>query len=252
MNVVAIALVTLRELLRRKVQVNLLVFGTLMVLASYVISLLTLGFMHRILSDLGLSAMQLIGTLLAVFLGATVVAGDVERRVLYPIVAKPVSRTEYLVGRYAGLAVALVLNLAVMAIALAAVLVVEARSLATLDRSFFAAVAMMGVQLVVVAAVAVLFSSLTSSTLAAIFTLSLAVAGNLTNEVRNLWRGGAEWLGTIVWYAVPNLGALSLNEAVVYRTGIPDGTLVAAVYAVLYAAAALAVASFLFERRDLR
>lgn len=252
MNVLAIAAVTLRELLRRKVQVNLLVFGTLMVLASYVISLLTLGFMHRILADLGFSAMQLIGTLLAVFLGSTVVAGDVERRVLYPIVAKPVSRTEYLIGRFAGLAIALVLNLAVMAIALAAVLVFEARNVSTLDGAFFAAVAMMGVQLVVIAAVAVFFSSLTSSTLAAIFTLSLSIAGNLTNEVRNLWKGGAEWLGTIVWYAVPNLGALSLNESVVYRTPIPPGTIVAAIYAALYAAAALAVASFLFERRDLR
>jgi ABC-type transport system involved in multi-copper enzyme maturation permease subunit len=252
MNVIAVAAVTLRELLRRKVQVNLLVFGTLMVLASYVLSLLTLGFQRRVLADLGLSAMQLIGSLLAIFLGATVVAGDVERRVLYPIVAKPVSRTEYLLGRYGGLAVALVLNLLVMAVALAAVLVVEASSLATLDRSLLAAVAMLGLQFVVIAAVAVFFSSLTSSTLAAIFTLSLTVAGQLTNEVRNLWKGGAEWLGTIVWYAVPNLGALSLNEAVVYRTALPDGTLVAAVYAVLYAAAALAIASFTFERRDLR
>lgn len=252
MNALTIAAVTLRELLRRKVQVNLLVFGTLMVLASYVISLLTLGFMHRILADLGLSAMQLIGTLLAVFLGSTVVAGDVERRVLYPIVAKPVSRTEYLLGRYLGLAVALVLNLLVMAAALAAVLVVEARSVATLDRAFFAAVAMLGLQFVVIAAVAVLFSSVTSSTLAAIFTLSLAVAGQLTNEMRNLWKGGAEWLGTIIWYLVPNLGALSLNEAVVYRTQLPEGTWVAAAYAALYAAAALALASFAFERRDLR
>jgi ABC-type transport system involved in multi-copper enzyme maturation permease subunit len=252
MNVVAIAAVTLRELLRRKVQMNLLVFGTLMVLASYLVSLLTLGFMHRILSDLGLSAMQLIGTLLAIFLGSTVIAGDVERRVLYPIIAKPVSRTEYLVGRFAGLAVALLLNLAVMAAALAAVLVVEARSLSTLDGPFLAAVAMLGVQFVVVAAVAVLFSSLTSSTLAAIFTLSLAIAGQLTNEARSLWKGGAEWLGTIVWYVVPNLGALSLNEAVVYRTPLPDGTLAAALYALLYAAAALAIASFTFERRDLR
>lgn len=252
MNVLAIAAVTLRELLRRKVQVNLLVFGTLMVLASYLISLLTLGFMHRILADLGLSAMQLIGTLLAVFLGSTVVAGDVERRVLYPIVAKPVSRTEYLVGRFAGLAVALVLNLLVMAIALAAILVFEAGSVATLDRPFLAAIAMLGLQAVVIAAVAVLFSSLTSSTLAAIFTLSLSVAGNLTNDVRNLWKGGAEWLGTVIWYAVPNLGALSLNESVVYRTPVPAGTLYAALYAGFYAASALAIASLLFERRDLR
>jgi Cu-processing system permease protein len=252
MNVLAIASVTLRELLRRKVQVNLLVFGTLLVLASYVLSLLTLGYMRRILSDVGLFSMQSIGILLATFLGATVVAGDIERRVLYPIVAKPVSRTEYLLGRYLGLAVALLLNLLVMAAALAAVLLFEARSLDTLDATFFLAVAMLGLQFVVVAAVAVLFSSITSSTLAAIFTLSVAVAGMLTNEVRNLWKGGAEWLGTIVFYAVPNLGALSLNEAVVYRLPAPAGAWWAAAYAALYAAMALALASASFERRDLK
>jgi ABC-type transport system involved in multi-copper enzyme maturation permease subunit len=252
MNVLAIASVTLRELLRRKVQVNLLVFGTLMVLASYAISLLTLGFMRRILSDLGLTSMQAIGVLLATFLGASVVAGDVERRVLYTVVAKPVSRTEYLLGRYLGLAVALLLNLLVMALALAAMLVLEAGTLATLDGTFAVAIAMLGLQFVVVAAVAVLFSSITSSTLAAIFTLSVAVAGMLTNEVRNLWKGGAEWLGTVVWYLVPNLGALSLNESVVYRTPVPPGSWWAAAYALLYAAAALALASAVFERRDLR
>jgi ABC-type transport system involved in multi-copper enzyme maturation permease subunit len=252
MNVLTIAFVTLRELLRRKVQVNLLVFGTLLVLSSYVVSLLTLGFMRRILSDLGLASMQAIGILLATFLGATVVAGDIERRVLYPIVAKPVSRTEYLLGRYLGLAVALVLNLLVMALALGVALVLEAGNLSTLDGTFAIAIAMLGLQFVVVAAVAVLFSSITSSTLAAIFTLSVAVAGMLTHEVRTLWKGGVEWLGTVVWYLVPNLGALSLNEAVVYRTAVPPGTGWAAAYALCYAAAALAIAAATFERRDLR
>lgn len=252
MNVLAIAAVTLRELLRRKVQVNLLVFGTLLVASSYVFSLLTLGFMRRILSDFGLSSMQAIGVLLATFLGATVVAGDVERRVLYPVIAKPLSRTEYLLGRYLGLAAALLLNLLVMSAALAAALVLEAGSFAGLDATFVAAIAMMGVQLVAVAAVAVFFSALTSSTLAAIFTLSVAVAGMLTNEVRSLWKGGAKLVGEVVYHAVPNLGALSLNEAVVYRTPLPPGTLWAAAYAVLYAAAVLAIASFVFERRDLK
>lgn len=252
MNAIAIASVTLRELLRRKVQVNLLVFGTLLVLSSYMVSLLTLGYERRIVSDLGLFAMQTIGILLATFLGATVVAGDIERRVLYPIVAKPVSRTEYLLGRYLGLTVALLLNLFVMALALAAALLLDARSFDTLDSTFFLAIVMLGFQFVVVAAVAVLFSSITSSTLAAIFTLSVAVAGMLTNEVRNLWKGAAQWLGTIVFYAVPNLGALTLNEAVVYRLPVPTGTYWAALYAVLYSLAAFAIASACFERRDLK
>lgn len=252
MNTLAVAGVTLRELLRRKVQVNLLVFGTLLVVSSYVMSLLTLGFMRRILADFGLSAMELTGTLLAIFLGASVVAGDVEKRVVYPILAKPVSRTQYVVGRWLGLAFALVINLAVMSLALAAVLVFEARSLSTLDGVFAAAVALMGLQLVVVGAIAVLFSCFTSTTLAAIFTTSLAVAGHLTGEMRSLWQDQGAWIGKAIWYLVPNLSALSLGEAVVYRRPPPPAVWMAALYGVLYAATALALASTIFERRDLR
>ncbi|HET9597334.1 MAG TPA: hypothetical protein VFP65_17220 [Anaeromyxobacteraceae bacterium] len=252
MKIVAIAVVTVRETLRRKVQVNLLVFGTLLVLASYFLSQLTLGEQHRMIADLGLSSMQLIGTLLAVFLGAALVAGDVERRVVYPVVAKPVTRSQYLLGRYAGLSCALLLNLAVMAVALAAVLAVEAGSAKPLDRALLAALGLMGVQVLVVAAVAVLFSSISSSTLAAIFTLSVAAAGQLTNEVRNLWRGDGAWLARALWYALPNLGALNGNEAVIYHRPPPASLWLPVAYAAFYAAATLAIACLAFERRDFR
>jgi ABC-type transport system involved in multi-copper enzyme maturation permease subunit len=248
-----VALVTFREALRRKVQVSLVVFGSFLILASFLVSRLTLGYQHRILADLGLSAMSLVGCLLAVFVGATLVAGDIERRVLYGILAKPASRTEYLLGRYAGLALLLLVNLAVMAAVLALVLVVEAGGLRDLDRPLLAAFGMMGVQFLVVGAIAILFSSITSSTLAAILGLSVVVAGHLTNEMRALWQDeGTRWLAKAIWYAVPNLGALSLNEAVIYRTPVPADAWSAALYAVLYSAAALAIASVGFERRDLK
>jgi ABC-type transport system involved in multi-copper enzyme maturation permease subunit len=251
-KVLAIATVTLRETLRRKVQVNLLIFGTLLVIASYFISALTMGDQHRMISDLGLSSMQLIGTLLAVFLGSGLVAGDVERRVLYPVVAKPVTRTEYLLGRYLGLSAALLLNLAVMAAALAAALVVGAGSAQPLDAAFLGTCAMTAVQLLVVAAVAVLFSSITSTTLAAIFALSLAIAGQLTNEMRSLWRGEGAWLARALWYALPNLGVLTTNDAVIYHRPLPASTWLAAAYGLVYVAATLAVACVAFERRDFR
>ena len=252
MKTIAIASVTLRELLRRKVQVNLLIFGVVLVVSSWIVSLLTLGEMHRIISDLGLTAMELVGTLLAVFLGASVIAGDVERRVIYPIVAKPVSRTQYIGGRYAGLAVALLLNLLFMGIVLAGVLAFDARSLRPIDTSFAGAVLMIGVQLLVVAAVAVLFSCITSTTLAAIFTLSVAMAGHLTNDMRNLWQGESTWLPTAIWYALPNLGSLSLNAEVIYRQPVPSSAWIAALYGLLYAISALAIASIAFEWRDFR
>lgn len=252
MKVVAVASVTVRETLRRKVHVNLLVFGVLLVVASYFLSKLTLGERHRMISDLGLSSMHLIGVLLVVFLGAGLIAGDVERRVVYPVVAKPVARWQYLVGRYLGLAGALLVNLAVMAVALAAVLAADAGSLRPLDGPLLAAFAMIGVQLLVVGAVAVLFSSITTTTLAAIFALSIAVAGQLTNEMRNLWRGEGSWLARALWYALPNLGALNVNEAVIYHQPVAASAWIAAAYGLLYAAATLALACLAFQKRDFR
>lgn len=251
MKTLVVAGVTLQELLRRKVQVNLLLFGLVLLLASSVLSQLTLGHMHRILSDLGLTAMALIGTLLAVFLGASLVAGDVDRRVVYPVIAKPISRSAYVLGRYAGLAAALLLNLAVMATLLALLLALDAGSLAPVDATLAASAAAMGVQLLVVGAVAVLFSCVTTPTLASIFALSVTVAGHLTNDMRAFWRG-ADWVATSIWYLVPNLGALSLNHAVIYRLPVPEGTWLAALYGLLYAGASLALATLAFERRDLR
>ncbi len=253
MKIAIVALVTFREVLRRKVQVSLAVFGSFLILASFMISRLTLGHQHRILADLGLSAMSLVGSLLAVFVGATLVAGDIERRVLYPIIAKPVSRTEYLLGRYAGLALLLLVNLAIMGAVLSLVLVIEGGGAGTVDAPLLAAFGMLGVQFLVVGAVSILFSSVTSSTLAAILGLSVVVAGHLTNEMRALWQDeGSRWLAKAIWYVVPNLGALSLNEAVIYRTPLSGEAWSAALYAVLYAAAALALASLGFERRDMR
>ncbi|MEI7704447.1 MAG: ABC transporter permease subunit [Deltaproteobacteria bacterium] len=250
--ILTIAAVTLREVLRRKVQVNLLLFGSLVIVASFMLSKLTIGEQHRILSDLGLSAATAIGTLIAVFVGSSLVSGDIERRVLLPVVAKPITRTQYLLGRYLGLAASLLLNLLAMAVVLALVLSVEAGSMRPLDRSLAGAIAMMGVQFLVVAAVAILFSSVTSTTLAAIFTLAVAIAGHLSGEVRAIWQGDATWIATGVWYLVPNLGALSLNSSVIYRSPMPPGTWLAAGYGLLYAATVLALASLAFEKRDLR
>jgi len=187
-----------------------------------------------------------------VFLGASSIAGDVERRVVFPVVAKPVSRAEYVVGRYFGLACALLLNLAVMAAVLAATLAFDARSFKPIDATFLSAIAMIGIQLLVVAAIAVLFSSFTTTTLASIFALSITLAGQLSNDLRNLWHEGGATLGKVLWYALPNLGALNLNEAVIYRTPAPPTAWVAAGYGVLYAATAIALACIAFERRDFR
>jgi ABC-type transport system involved in multi-copper enzyme maturation permease subunit len=251
-SILSIAGVTFREILRRKVQVTLLLFGGLLIVAAYVVGGLTIGEWHRIISDLGLTAMQLVGILVAVFIGASLVAGDIERRVLLPVVAKPVSRTQYLIGRYLGLAGALLVNLVAMGALLGAVLAIDAGTTRPIDAAFLTAVAFIGVQFLVVGAVAILFSAVSSATLAATFTLAVAIAGQFTSELRSLWQGSATWIPRLLWYLLPNLGALNANEAVIYRTPPPAHAWMATLYAALYAATALALAALSFERRDLR
>ncbi|GAO02301.1 ABC-2 family transporter protein [Anaeromyxobacter sp. PSR-1] len=246
------AQVTLQEALRRKLQVNLLLFALLLVVVSSLASQLTVGYTHRIAADLGLTAMELMGSLTAVFLGATTIAGDVERRVVYPVVAKPMSRAQYLVGRYLGLAATLWLNMLVMAVCLAALLCLDAGSLSPIDRPLLGAFLMMGVQFLVVAAVAVLFSSLTTPTLAAIFSLAVTIAGHLSNDLRTLWEGAGSGVGKALWYVLPNLSALSLNAEVIYREAPPASVWLASAYALLYTGAMLSLAAAAFERRDFR
>ncbi len=240
MRILAVAAVTVREALRRKVQVNLLLFALLLVVVSLVVSTLTLGESHRIAADLGLTTMEAMGSLIAIFLGASAIAGDIERRVVYPIIAKPISRSGYLLGRYLGLAATLLLNLAIMGLTLAALLAAQEQSLRPPDLALL------------VAAVAVLFSAVTTTTLAAIFALALTIAGRLSTDLRTLSSSGAgAGLGKVLWYVLPNLSALSLNESVIYRTPPTAAAWLPALYALLYGGAALALAAAVFERRDL-
>jgi ABC-type transport system involved in multi-copper enzyme maturation permease subunit len=251
-KLLAIAGVTVRDALRQKLAVNLLLFALLLIGASLVLAQLTFGEQWRIIADLALTSAGIFGTLIAVFLGAGSVAGDIQRRSLYPVLAKPVSRTTYVLGRYAGLVAVLLLNLLVMAALTVGVLGVYRGHLGFLASTpILVAFAGLGLQLAVVAALAVLFSCFTNVTLAAIAGLALATAGHFTREALPYWRTSVP--GRVMALLVPNLSALDFKVAVVYSDTLATGpTALAFAAGALYAAVVLALAAAVFARRDLR
>jgi len=251
-KIAAIAKVTLQDALRQKLPVNLLLFALLIITASFVLSQLTFGEQYRIIADLALSSAGVFGTLIAVFLGAGLVSGEIQRRTLYPILAKPVTRTEYVLGRYAGLLLMLTSNLLVMAITSFAVLGFYRGGFRFLvETPIVLAFVGLAAQLAIVGAVAMLFSSFTNTTLASMCTLALAVAGHLSREALPYWRTTLAGRGLAL--LLPNLGALDYKVAVVYSDPVPaaDAALTLG-YAALYVAVVLAAASLIFSRRDLR
>ena len=108
----SVAVAVFRESVRDRVFYNLVLFAVLLVGASILIGQLTAGQDVKIIKDLGLAATSLFGLFIAIFVGINLVSKEVERRSIYPLLAKPVRRSEFIVGKYVGLLLTLLVNVA--------------------------------------------------------------------------------------------------------------------------------------------
>ena len=117
-----VAIAVFRESVRDRVFYNLVLFAVLLVGASILLGQLTAGQDVKIIKDLGLSATSLFGLFIAIFVGINLVSKEVDRRSVYPLLAKPVRRSDFIVGKFVGLMLTLLINIVVMTIALYAVL----------------------------------------------------------------------------------------------------------------------------------
>jgi Cu-processing system permease protein len=253
----AIAGNTVREALRDRILYNLFIFAVLLTVGSLTVSTLTLGEQSRIISNMGTGATQLFGTLIAVFLGVALISRELDRRTCYPVLARPVSRATFVVGKYLGLLATLALNVLLMAVATAAMLYLYRADGSWVDPAFLAAFGLMVVQFAICGALAVLFSTFSSATLSAILALALIGAGWLFSEVRLFWllssRVSMKWLVRVLDFVLPNMGLLDLKEAVVYGDPVTAGSFVARLaYGCAYSATLIALAALVFSRRDIR
>jgi len=252
-----IAKVTLQEALRDRLLYNLVVFAVLLVASSLTISQLTLGEQYRIIANIGTSATQIFGMLIAIFLGVGLVSREMDRRTCYPALARPISRAGFVAGKYLGLLATLALNVALMAAATAVMLTIYRGEGSFLGGAFAATFALTFVQLGIAGALAVLFSTFSSPTLSAIFALSAVGAGFLFGEVRVFWLSARQvqmkGLINVLDVLLPNLSLLDLKEAVTYGDPVTLGSVLArGAYGVGYAGVLLALAAVVFSRRDVR
>jgi ABC-type transport system involved in multi-copper enzyme maturation permease subunit len=230
----AVAANTFRETVRERVLYNLVFFAILMTLAGLLLGQLSIRQDEKILKDVGLGAMDLFGTLIAVFIGTGLVSKEIERRSLYPLLAKPLSRGELFLGKFAGLGFTLLVNLSVMLLGLLLTLAATGRRP---DASLLTAVYPMLLGLLLVVAFAMLFSSLTSAALAVVLTVGMVVVGRFADVIRGMRDvapGVPEGLVAVLFAIVPNFGNLDFKNRVAYGDAVPLGDLA---WVTLYAAA---------------
>jgi ABC-type transport system involved in multi-copper enzyme maturation permease subunit len=262
-----IAVNVFKESVRDKVPYNLVFFAVLLIAVSYLLGQLTAGQDVKIVKDLGLAAMSVFGLFIAVFIGIGLVSKEVERRSIYSLLSKPIRRQEVIIGKYAGLVLTLLVNLAVMTVAYYAVLGVIAWSAGAwmkpeweapaLDPSLLKAIAMIFLQLMIVMAIALLFSTFSSPILSVALTFGLYIVGHFNADLRHFQTVVASkpvvYLAGALYYVLPNLARFDIKAEVVHAQPVPSGMLMYnALYATLYIATLLVAATWIFLRRDFK
>jgi ABC-type transport system involved in multi-copper enzyme maturation permease subunit len=262
-----IAVNVFRESVRDKVLYNLVLFAILMMGASYLIGQLTAGQDVKIIKDLGLAATSVFGLFIAVFIGIQLVSKEVERRSIYGLLAKPIERHQLLLGKYAGLLLTLAVNLAVMAAAHYAVLAYLAAvadplaargwEAPALDPAMLKAIGLTYVELAIVTAIALFFSSFSTPLLSAALTFGLVIVGRFSADLRNFNQvvdsAAAAWLAEALYWILPNLAPFDVRGQVVHALPVPFGYIaLTTAYGAIYIAVLLTAATLIFSRRDFK
>jgi Cu-processing system permease protein len=263
----AIALNVFRESVRDRVFYNLLLFAVLLVGASVLVGQMTAGQDVKIIKDLGMAATSLFGLFIAVFIGIGLVWKEVERRSVYSLIAKPVTRPELVIGKYIGLAFTLLANVAVMAAVLYLVLaymywtappglraVWEAPAM---DPALLKAFLLIYAQLLLVTAIALFFSTFSSPMLSAALTFGFYVIGHFNADLKHfdavVTSTPLVWMLRALYYLLPNLAPFDVTAQVVHGQPVTAGFMLMTIgYAGLYIAFLLTAACVIFSRRDLK
>jgi ABC-type transport system involved in multi-copper enzyme maturation permease subunit len=256
-NVWTVAANTFREAVRDRVLYNLVFFALLMMGAAILVGQISIGIEQSVIVSLGLTAISVIGIFIAVFIGVGLVSKEMDKRTLYALLAKPVERWEFLLGKYAGLVMTLTVNTAAMAVGLYVALWTVKHPLEKGDWYVLVAVYLILLKLALIVALAMLFSCFTTPFLAILFTVGIYIAGVFAEDLRTMQAVGLNpatmrfFRG--ISYLLPNFENFNVMGAVAHERGVA-GRLVwqDTWYAIVYCAMVLAAAAMVFSRRNLK
>ena len=252
-----IALNTFRESVRDRVLYNLILFVLVLVGASVFISQLSVDYESQFTAALGLSVMLVFGALIAIFIGVGLVYKEIDKRTIYSLLSKPVRRYEFIVGKYLGLCMTLLVNSAVMVAGIELALLYVNGGFVPLQVAVLPAALLLYLELILIVAVALLFSSFSTPLLAALFSFAIYVIGHFSADLKLAAKlsdsGLVRAILTGAYYLLPNLSNFSYIAEASHGRVISSQTVVAAaVYATVYIGILLSAAALIFEKRNFK
>lgn len=243
---------TFREAVRDKVLLTLLIIAFLVTAGARLVPSLAAGEQVKIIKDLGLKTMTLFCILIAVLVGGRLVYREIEKRTIFVILAKPVARWQFVLGKYFGLMLVLVTSVAIMT-AWFALFMVLARI--PVQPQMLLQVLLLVMELAVVTAIAVLFSTFVTPISSAVFTFAIYFTGNLSRSV--LYWGtrnrpaAVQVIARFFYYLLPNLQNFDIAGSVVHNLPVNYAQVgLSIAYAIVYVSAVLLIATLVFRRRN--
>jgi Cu-processing system permease protein len=255
----AIALNSFREAIRNKVLYGILAFAVILILVAMAVGVMSLHEEARVARDVSVAGVSLFGGITAVYLGVSMLYNEIQKKTIHTILAKPIERHEFVLGKYLGMAFTLTIMTALFTAALAAQLrLQEAHFTAAISKAIVLAYG----EVLVVAAIAVFFSSFSSPFLSGIFTVSLWILGRLGDLIVDAARGATlpiyRWLARAALWVVPDLHLFAISGSDLDGQHVSvHGSFVtwgyvghAGAYAAVWIMLLLVLAALIFRRRD--
>jgi len=253
----AIARNAFREAVRDRVLYNLVLFVLLLIAGAIFLGELSAGQETKIIIDLGLSAMLLFGVFIAIFVGVGLVYKEIERRTLYAILSKPIGRGQFLLGKYLGLCLTLLVNVLVMGAGVSLALIYIRRGWDPLAAKIWPVILLIYFELAIMTAIALLFSTFSSPALSALLTFFVFLIGHFSSDLKGLANtspsSAARVLFRALYYLLPNLTTYSVITPAAHGL-VPDAQalVLATAYAVVYNIVLLALATLVFSGRNFK
>jgi ABC-type transport system involved in multi-copper enzyme maturation permease subunit len=245
---------TFKENVRNRVVGVILLVAVGLILLSSVVSQWSLEQQVKILKDFGLVAVSIFGLLIAMFVGVRAFHQEIERKTIYMLASKPITRWQIIAGKYAGLAATIILNVLAISMCLLAVnFFVEGR----VAWSLIPAIGLIALEVLLIVAWSIFFSTITSSILSSIMTFVIYVMGHMVSDMMLYTKlhpdsPGAGLL-TVIHAIVPNLDNFNIKTAVVEGLSLPPNTIVYAVlYGMAYIVLVLTLSAIIFHRKELQ
>ncbi len=265
-NLWPIAKITFLEGLRSRLFFGLFIIAILLFSSTYTISYLFPFDVIKVATDLSLWTSSFVGLILTLFLGTQLIAKDLEKRTIQMVLARAVSRSEYIVGKFMG--ISLIIASSMFVLSGFASLAVWSIDLLTPDRYgifywpvFLFSLFMITLMLIVLASVIFLFSSFASSSFLALgLTLIVYLIGQSIEELKQFLETGAEGIAIspvflkavkAAYYIFPNLAVFDFKTQAAHGLAVPPSAITwSLLYGIFYVGVMITSAAWLFRRRE--